>query len=71
MVGNIIEWSVRNVFLVLLGTFFVVAWGECGCRRGRKAGDLYSAIVLPEPPNSAGKSANLARPSFMGSTVSE
>ncbi|MCW5602318.1 CusA/CzcA family heavy metal efflux RND transporter [Nitrosomonas sp.] len=27
MVGNIIEWSVRNVFLVLLGTFFVVAWG--------------------------------------------
>lgn len=27
MVGNIIAWSVRNVFLVLLGTFFVVAWG--------------------------------------------
>ena len=27
MIGNIIEWSVRNVFLVLLGTFFVVAWG--------------------------------------------
>jgi Cu(I)/Ag(I) efflux system membrane protein CusA/SilA len=27
MVGNIIEWSVRNVFLVLLGTFFVVVWG--------------------------------------------
>jgi Cu(I)/Ag(I) efflux system membrane protein CusA/SilA len=27
MVGNIIEWSVRHVFLVLLGTFFVVAWG--------------------------------------------
>ncbi|SFN72433.1 efflux RND transporter permease subunit [Nitrosospira briensis] len=27
MVGNIIEWSVRHVFLVLLGTFFVAAWG--------------------------------------------
>ncbi|AEJ02447.1 heavy metal efflux pump, CzcA family [Nitrosomonas sp. Is79A3] len=27
MIGNIIEWSVRNVFLVLLGAFFVVAWG--------------------------------------------
>ncbi|MBA4141838.1 MAG: efflux RND transporter permease subunit [Nitrosospira sp.] len=27
MVGNIIEWSVRHVFLVLLGTVFVVAWG--------------------------------------------
>ena len=27
MVGNIIEWSVRHLFLVLIGTFFVVAWG--------------------------------------------
>jgi Cu(I)/Ag(I) efflux system membrane protein CusA/SilA len=27
MLNNIIEWSVRHVFLVLLGTFFVVAWG--------------------------------------------
>ena len=27
MVGNIIEWSVRHIFLVLIGTFFVVAWG--------------------------------------------
>jgi Cu(I)/Ag(I) efflux system membrane protein CusA/SilA len=27
MVGNIIEWSVRHVFLVLLGTFFTVGWG--------------------------------------------
>ena len=27
MLGKIIEWSVRHVFLVLLGTFFVVAWG--------------------------------------------
>ena len=27
MVNRIIEWSARNVFLVLLGTFFVIAWG--------------------------------------------
>jgi Cu(I)/Ag(I) efflux system membrane protein CusA/SilA len=27
MVNRIIEWSARNVFLVLLATFFVVAWG--------------------------------------------
>jgi len=27
MLGNIIEWSVRNVFLVLLSTFFLVAAG--------------------------------------------
>ena len=27
MLNNIIEWSVRHVFLVLLGTFFVVAGG--------------------------------------------
>ena len=27
MVGNIIEWSVRHVFLVLLATLFIVAWG--------------------------------------------
>ncbi len=27
MLKYIIEWSVRHVFLVLLGTFFVVAWG--------------------------------------------
>jgi hypothetical protein len=34
----------------------------CGWRR-------YSASVSPEPPDSAGKSLNLGRPSFMGSTV--
>ena len=27
MLGHIIEWSVRHVFLVLLGTFFVIAAG--------------------------------------------
>lgn len=27
MVGNIIKWSVRHVFLVLLATFSIVAWG--------------------------------------------
>lgn len=27
MLNRIIEWCVRNVFLVLLATFFVVAWG--------------------------------------------
>ncbi|SFD86440.1 efflux RND transporter permease subunit [Nitrosomonas sp. Nm166] len=27
MLKYIIEWSVRHVFLVLLGTFFIVAWG--------------------------------------------
>ncbi len=27
MVGKIIEWSVRHVFLVLLATFTIVAWG--------------------------------------------
>jgi len=27
MLGRIIEWSVRNLFLVLLGTFFIVAAG--------------------------------------------
>ncbi|CAE6482854.1 copper/silver efflux system, membrane component [Nitrosomonas nitrosa] len=27
MVGKIIEWSVRHVFLVLLATFSIVAWG--------------------------------------------
>ncbi len=27
MLGRIIEWSVRHVFVVLLGTFFIVAWG--------------------------------------------
>lgn len=27
MVGNIIEWSVRHVFLVLLATLSIVAWG--------------------------------------------
>jgi len=27
MLGHIIEWSVRNVFIVLLGTFFIVAAG--------------------------------------------
>ncbi|MSQ72710.1 MAG: efflux RND transporter permease subunit [Betaproteobacteria bacterium] len=27
MLGRIIEWSVRHVFLVLLGTFVIAAWG--------------------------------------------
>ncbi len=27
MLSRIIEWSARNVFMVLLATFFVVAWG--------------------------------------------
>jgi copper/silver efflux system protein len=27
MLGRIIEWSARNVFLVLLGTAFVIGWG--------------------------------------------
>ena len=27
MLNRIIEWSIRNVFLVLLATFFIVAWG--------------------------------------------
>ncbi|SDZ15120.1 efflux RND transporter permease subunit [Nitrosomonas sp. Nm58] len=27
MIGNIIEWSVRHIFLVLLATFSIVAWG--------------------------------------------
>ena len=27
MVGNIIEWSVRHLFLVLVGTFFIIVWG--------------------------------------------
>ena len=27
MLNKIIEWSVRHVFLVLLGTLFIVAWG--------------------------------------------
>ena len=27
MVSKIIEWSVRHVFLVLLATFMIVAWG--------------------------------------------
>ena len=27
MLNRIIEWSARNVFLVLLGTVFVVGWG--------------------------------------------
>ena len=35
MLNKIIEWSVRHVFLVLLGTFFVVAWG------------IYSIIHTP------------------------
>lgn len=30
----------------------------------------YSGTVWPDPPNSAGKSLNLGRPSFIGSTVS-
>ena len=35
MLNKIIEWSVRHVFLVLLGTFFIVAWG------------IYSVIHTP------------------------
>src|SRR5512134_2765750 len=35
MLSRIIEWSARNVFIVLLGTFFVVAWG------------VYSVIKTP------------------------
>ena len=27
MLGRVIEWSVRNLFLVLLGTFFIVVAG--------------------------------------------
>ena len=27
MVNRLIEWSARNVFIVLLGTFFIAAWG--------------------------------------------
>ena len=30
----------------------------------------YSVICSPDPPNSAGKSLNFGRPSFMGRTVS-
>jgi hypothetical protein len=37
-------------------------------RRG--SASHYSAIASPEPPNSAGKSFNLGKPSRMGSTVS-
>ena len=33
--------------------------------------EAYSATCLPEPPNSAGKSANFGRPSRIGRTVSE
>ena len=35
MLSRIIEWSARNVFPVLLATFFVVAWG------------VYSVIKTP------------------------
>ena len=35
MLNRIIEWSVRHVFLVLLGTLFVVAWG------------IYSVVNTP------------------------
>lgn len=35
MLNKIIEWSVRHVFLVLLGTLFLVAWG------------IYSVIHTP------------------------
>ncbi len=35
MLSRIIEWSARNVFMVLLATFFVVAWG------------VYSVIKTP------------------------
>ena len=35
MLNKIIEWSVRHVFLVLLGTLFIVAWG------------IYSVINTP------------------------
>ena len=35
MLNRIIEWSVRNVFIVLLGTFFVVAAG------------VYSVLTTP------------------------
>ena len=35
MLSRIIEWSARNVFVVLLATFFVVAWG------------VYSVIKTP------------------------
>lgn len=31
----------------------------------------YSAIISPEPPNSAGKSFNFGKPSRIGSTASE
>ena len=35
MLNKIIEWSVRHVFLVLLGTLFIVAWG------------IYSVVHTP------------------------
>jgi len=35
-----------------------------------KAGDVYSCIVSPEPPNAAGKSRSFGKPSRIGSTVS-
>jgi hypothetical protein len=37
---------------------------------GTTLGSRYSAIVSPEPPNSAGTSLNFGKPSRMGSTVS-
>ncbi len=38
--------------------------------RCRPLAGRYSTIVSPEPPNSAGKSFSLGRPSRIGSTVS-
>ena len=43
--------------------------GSPRCGRCRKV-HAYSVIISPEPPNSAGKSFNLGRPSRIGNTVS-
>jgi hypothetical protein len=45
-----------------------IAFAALPTRAYRKSS--YSAIASPEPPNSAGKSLSLGRPSRIGSTVS-
>jgi hypothetical protein len=48
------------------GAVHPIIYGKVGTTLGSR----YSAIVSPEPPNSAGTSLNFGKPSRMGSTVS-
>ena len=68
MLNRVIEWSMRNVFLVLLGTLFVIGAGVYAIHKTPldaipiPAGNVRYRIVKPGLNTAEGSSPVLGRP---------